>query len=147
MGSLLLTFHHQSPNLVVLQSVVVLPSRAVAIENILRIYSPRLALVDAGLTRWLPKKWLTALPAEVPALIFKSCALNVNSSSCDCQLICVTTGLMKPNQFFQVNVGSALVYNQRRYYPGMETVVGAAYKSSCQDQILVAFCSRQTTSY
>lgn len=45
-------------------SVVVLPSRAVAIENLLRVYSPRLALVDAALTRWLPKKWLTALPAQ-----------------------------------------------------------------------------------
>ncbi|XP_024361870.1 methionine S-methyltransferase isoform X2 [Physcomitrium patens] len=45
-------------------SVVILPSRAVAIENILRLYSPRLALVDAALTRWLPKKWITALPAQ-----------------------------------------------------------------------------------
>lgn len=54
--------YHQIP--LTPSSVVVLPSRAVAIENILRIYSPRLALVDAELTRWLPKKWLTALPAE-----------------------------------------------------------------------------------
>lgn len=44
-------------------SVVVFPSRAATIENLLRVFSPRLALVDASLTRYLPKKWLTALPA------------------------------------------------------------------------------------
>jgi len=54
----------------ILQSVVVFPSRAATIENLLRVFSPRLALVDAGLTRYLPKKWLTALPAVVKLLCF-----------------------------------------------------------------------------
>ncbi|KAK9217139.1 hypothetical protein WN943_005764 [Citrus x changshan-huyou] len=43
------------------QNVVVFPSRAVAIENALRLFSPRLAIVDERLTRHLPKQWLTSL--------------------------------------------------------------------------------------
>ncbi|EXB36871.1 Methionine S-methyltransferase [Morus notabilis] len=42
-------------------NVVVFPSRAVAIENALRLFSPRLAIVDENLTRNLPKHWLTSL--------------------------------------------------------------------------------------
>ncbi|XP_026445577.1 methionine S-methyltransferase-like [Papaver somniferum] len=42
-------------------NVVVFPSRAVAIENSLRLFSPRLAIVDEHLTRHLPKQWLTSL--------------------------------------------------------------------------------------
>ncbi|MCL7037646.1 hypothetical protein MKW94_016262, partial [Papaver nudicaule] len=45
-------------------NVVVFPSRAVAIENALRLFSPRLAIVDEHLTRHLPKQWLTSLPNE-----------------------------------------------------------------------------------
>ncbi|KAF4360598.1 hypothetical protein F8388_017624 [Cannabis sativa] len=42
-------------------NVVVFPSRAVAIENALRLFSPRLAIVDEHLTRHLPRQWLTSL--------------------------------------------------------------------------------------
>ncbi|XP_077249670.1 methionine S-methyltransferase [Tasmannia lanceolata] len=45
-------------------NVVVFPSRAVAIENALRLFSPRLAVVDEHLTRHLPKQWLTSLAVE-----------------------------------------------------------------------------------
>ncbi|WOL02394.1 hypothetical protein Cni_G11113 [Canna indica] len=46
-------------------NVTVFPSRSVAIENALRLFSPRLAIVDEHLTRNLPKQWLTSLPVEV----------------------------------------------------------------------------------
>ncbi|XP_072950452.1 methionine S-methyltransferase [Typha angustifolia] len=45
-------------------NVTVFPSRAVAIENALRLFSPRLAIVDEHLTRHLPKQWLTSLAIE-----------------------------------------------------------------------------------
>ncbi|KAJ3683203.1 hypothetical protein LUZ60_013430 [Juncus effusus] len=45
-------------------NVVVFPTRTVAIENVLRLFSPRLAIVDEQLTRHLPKQWLTSLPFE-----------------------------------------------------------------------------------
>ncbi|OVA19148.1 Aminotransferase [Macleaya cordata] len=45
-------------------NVVVFPSRAVAIENALQLFSPRLAIVDEHLTRHLPKKWVTSLAIE-----------------------------------------------------------------------------------
>lgn len=47
------------------KNVVVFPSRAVAIENALRLFSPRLAIVDEHLTRHLPRNWLTSLAIEV----------------------------------------------------------------------------------
>ncbi|CAA6663903.1 unnamed protein product [Spirodela intermedia] len=43
------------------ENVIVFPSRAVAIENALRLFSPQLAIVDENLTRQLPKQWLTSL--------------------------------------------------------------------------------------
>ncbi|KAL8129066.1 hypothetical protein V2J09_018221, partial [Rumex salicifolius] len=46
------------------QNVIVFPSRTVAIENALRLFSPRLAIVDEHLTRNLPKNWLTSLCIE-----------------------------------------------------------------------------------
>ncbi|WOG82543.1 hypothetical protein DCAR_0101708 [Daucus carota subsp. sativus] len=46
------------------ENVVVFPSRAVAIENALRLFSPRLAIVDEHLTRYLPRQWLTSLTME-----------------------------------------------------------------------------------
>ncbi|XP_010252300.1 PREDICTED: methionine S-methyltransferase [Nelumbo nucifera] len=45
-------------------NVVIFPSRAVAIENVLRLFSPRLAIVDEHLTRYLPKQWLISLAIE-----------------------------------------------------------------------------------
>lgn len=45
-------------------NVTVFPSRAVAIENALRLFSPRLAVVDEHLTRRLPKQWLTSFAIE-----------------------------------------------------------------------------------
>ncbi|KAF3440661.1 hypothetical protein FNV43_RR18945 [Rhamnella rubrinervis] len=45
-------------------NVVVFPSRTVAIENALRLFSPRLAIVDEHLTRHLPRQWLTSLELE-----------------------------------------------------------------------------------
>ncbi|CAI0376806.1 unnamed protein product [Linum tenue] len=55
------TYHHiplKSDN------VVIFPSRAVAIEHVLRLFSPRLAVVDEYLTRHLPRQWLTSLVIE-----------------------------------------------------------------------------------
>ncbi|BBN19534.1 hypothetical protein MPTK1_8g11490 [Marchantia polymorpha subsp. ruderalis] len=45
------------------ESVAVLPSRSIVIENIIRLFAPKLALVDANLTRSLPKKWITSMPS------------------------------------------------------------------------------------
>ncbi|XP_061977058.1 methionine S-methyltransferase [Populus nigra] len=57
-ASFLKTYHHIPLNA---DNVVVFPSRAVAIENALRLFSPRLAIVDEHLTQHLPRKWLTSL--------------------------------------------------------------------------------------
>ncbi|MCE3050876.1 mitochondrial metal transporter [Datura stramonium] len=46
------------------QNVVVFPSRAVAIENLLRLFLPHLAIVDEQLSRHLPRQWLTSLKIE-----------------------------------------------------------------------------------
>lgn len=45
-------------------NVVVFPSRAAAIENALRLFTPRLAIVDEHLSRHLPRQWLTSLAIE-----------------------------------------------------------------------------------
>ncbi|KAL0012981.1 hypothetical protein SO802_000050 [Lithocarpus litseifolius] len=55
------TYHHVPLNA---DNIVVFPSRAVAIENALRLFSPRLAVVDEHLTRHLPRPWLTSLVVE-----------------------------------------------------------------------------------
>ncbi|XP_031249231.1 methionine S-methyltransferase [Pistacia vera] len=52
------TYHHFPLGA---DNVVVFPSRAVAIESALRLFSPRLAIVDEHLTRHLPRQWLTSL--------------------------------------------------------------------------------------
>ncbi|KAM7474490.1 hypothetical protein LguiB_021733 [Lonicera macranthoides] len=57
-ASFMKTYHHIPLNA---DNVVVFPSRAVAIENALRLFSPRLAIVDENLTRHLPRHWLTSL--------------------------------------------------------------------------------------
>ncbi|KAE8007865.1 hypothetical protein FH972_004427 [Carpinus fangiana] len=60
-ASFMKTYHHIPLNA---DNVVVFPSRAVAIENALRLFSPRLAIVDEHLTRHLPRQWLTSLVIE-----------------------------------------------------------------------------------
>ncbi|WOL00895.1 hypothetical protein Cni_G09608 [Canna indica] len=45
-------------------NVTIFPSRSAAIENALRLFSPRLVIVDEHLTRNLPKQWLTSLAME-----------------------------------------------------------------------------------
>ncbi|KAB2077926.1 hypothetical protein ES319_A06G126700v1 [Gossypium barbadense] len=55
------TYHHIP---LTADNVVVFPSRTVAIENALRLFSPNLAIVDEHLTRNLPRKWLTSLAIE-----------------------------------------------------------------------------------
>ncbi|XWS16633.1 hypothetical protein CRYUN_Cryun34aG0107600 [Craigia yunnanensis] len=55
------TYHHIP---LTSDNVVVFPSRTVAIENALRLFSPRLAIVDEHLTRNLPRQWLTSLAVE-----------------------------------------------------------------------------------
>ncbi|KAG8490978.1 hypothetical protein CXB51_014106 [Gossypium anomalum] len=55
------TYHHIP---LTSDNVVVFPSRTVAIENALRLFSPHLAIVDEHLTRNLPRKWLTSLAIE-----------------------------------------------------------------------------------
>ncbi|KAF3783838.1 Methionine S-methyltransferase [Nymphaea thermarum] len=60
-ASFMRTYHHVPLNI---NNVVIFPSRAVAIEDALRLFSPRLAIVDQYLTKHLPKKWLTSLAIE-----------------------------------------------------------------------------------
>ncbi|XP_012450015.1 methionine S-methyltransferase [Gossypium raimondii] len=55
------TYHHIP---LTSDKVVVFPSRTVAIENALRLFSPHLAIVDEHLTRNLPREWLTSLAIE-----------------------------------------------------------------------------------
>ncbi|XAR56244.1 Methionine S-methyltransferase [Bertholletia excelsa] len=55
------TYHHIPLDV---NNVVVFPSRSVAIENVLRLFSPRLAIVDEHLSRHLPGQWLTSLAME-----------------------------------------------------------------------------------
>ncbi|VFQ84840.1 unnamed protein product [Cuscuta campestris] len=55
------TYHHIP---LTADNIVVFPSRAVAIENIFRLFLPRLAIVDEQLSRHLPRKWLTSLNLE-----------------------------------------------------------------------------------
>ncbi|KAA8536634.1 hypothetical protein F0562_029112 [Nyssa sinensis] len=55
------TYHHIP---LIADNVVVFPSRAAAIEDTLRLFSPRLAIVDEHLTRHLPRQWLTSLTIE-----------------------------------------------------------------------------------
>ncbi|KAL7157470.1 hypothetical protein ABFS83_02G079600 [Erythranthe nasuta] len=55
------TYHHIP---LTADNVVVFPSRSVAIESALRLLSPRLAVVDEQLSRYLPREWLTTLDIE-----------------------------------------------------------------------------------
>ncbi|KAE9595133.1 putative methionine S-methyltransferase [Lupinus albus] len=55
------TYHHIP---LTADNVVIFPSRAAAIENALRLFSPRLAVVDEHLTQHLPRQWLTSLILE-----------------------------------------------------------------------------------
>ncbi|GAB4847432.1 mitochondrial metal transporter [Ancistrocladus abbreviatus] len=60
-ASFMRTYHHIPLNA---KNVVVFPSRTVAIEDALRLFSPRLAIVDEHLTRNLPRQWLASLSIE-----------------------------------------------------------------------------------
>ncbi|KAH9627146.1 hypothetical protein KSS87_018386 [Heliosperma pusillum] len=55
------TYHHVP---LTAKNVVIFPSRATAIENALRLFSPKLAIVDEHLTKHLPRKWMTSLKIE-----------------------------------------------------------------------------------
>lgn len=55
------TYHHIPLSA---KNVVVFPSRTVAIENALRLFSPQLAIVDEHLTQDLPRQWMTSLAIE-----------------------------------------------------------------------------------
>ncbi|XVF23172.1 hypothetical protein REPUB_Repub13aG0014400 [Reevesia pubescens] len=55
------TYHHIP---LTSDNVVIFPSRTVAIENALRLFSPHLAIVDEHLTQNLPRQWLTSLAVE-----------------------------------------------------------------------------------
>ncbi|KAI7725989.1 LOW QUALITY PROTEIN: hypothetical protein M8C21_015244 [Ambrosia artemisiifolia] len=60
-ASFMKTYHHVPLSA---DNVAIFPSRATAIENSLRLFTPRLAIVDEHLTRNLPKQWLTSLEIE-----------------------------------------------------------------------------------
>ncbi|KAI4296135.1 hypothetical protein L6164_036118 [Bauhinia variegata] len=55
------TYHHIP---LTADNIVIFPSRTVAIEHALRLFSPQVAVVDEHLTRHLPKQWLTSLAIE-----------------------------------------------------------------------------------
>ncbi|GMH04562.1 hypothetical protein Nepgr_006402 [Nepenthes gracilis] len=67
------THHHIPPSA---KNVVVFPSRNAAIEDALRLLSPRLALVAVHLTRQPPRQWLTCLFVERIILVFSTAALS-----------------------------------------------------------------------
>ncbi|MCL7047392.1 hypothetical protein MKW94_003730 [Papaver nudicaule] len=79
-------------------NVVVFPSRAVAIENSLRLFSPRLAIVDEQLTRHLPKKWLTSLAVEGGTDYYKDPAnvITVIDAPCQSDLMIELVKKLKP---------------------------------------------------
>lgn len=52
-----------------------------AIENALRLFSPRLAIVDEHLTRYLPRQWLTSLTMEVSFFLSSFFSLLVISAA------------------------------------------------------------------
>ncbi|KAJ0912675.1 Methionine S-methyltransferase [Helianthus annuus] len=60
-ASFMKTYHHVPLSA---DNVAIFPSRATAIENSLRLFTPRLAIVDEHLTRNLPRQWLTSLEIE-----------------------------------------------------------------------------------
>ncbi|GMH24448.1 hypothetical protein Nepgr_026291 [Nepenthes gracilis] len=60
-ASFMRTYHHIPLSA---KNVVVFPSRNAAIEDALRLFSPRLAIVDEHLTRNLPRQWLTSFSIE-----------------------------------------------------------------------------------
>ncbi|XVF75102.1 hypothetical protein PTKIN_Ptkin13bG0161100 [Pterospermum kingtungense] len=68
------TYHHIP---LTSDNVVVFPSRTVAIENALRLFSPRLAIVDEHLTRNLPRQWLTSLAVQTEETGLSEDALTV----------------------------------------------------------------------
>ncbi|XP_031391733.1 methionine S-methyltransferase isoform X2 [Punica granatum] len=71
------TYHHVPLRA---DNVVVFPSRAAAIENALRLFSPRLAIVDQHLTHHLPRNWLTSLAIE-DSFIWKKALENIVPSN------------------------------------------------------------------
>ncbi|XP_076937153.1 methionine S-methyltransferase [Bidens hawaiensis] len=60
-ASFMKTYHHVP---LTADNVAIFPSRATAIENSLRLFTPHLAIVDEHLTRNLPRQWLTSLEIE-----------------------------------------------------------------------------------
>ncbi|GAB2278246.1 mitochondrial metal transporter [Dionaea muscipula] len=60
-ASFMRTYHHIPLSS---KNVVVFPSRMVAIEDVLRLFSPHLAIVDELLTRNFPRQWLTSLEIQ-----------------------------------------------------------------------------------
>lgn len=68
------TYHHIP---LTSDNVIVFPSRTVAIENVLRLFSPRLAIVDEHLTRNLPRQWLISLAVETEEAGLSEDALTV----------------------------------------------------------------------
>nr|Q9SWR3.1 RecName: Full=Methionine S-methyltransferase; AltName: Full=AdoMet:Met S-methyltransferase [Wollastonia biflora]AAD49573.1 methionine S-methyltransferase [Wollastonia biflora] len=60
-ASFMKTYHHVPLST---DNVAIFPSRATAIENSLRLFTPRLAIVEEHLTCNLPRQWLTSLEIE-----------------------------------------------------------------------------------
>lgn len=54
------------------KNLVIVPSRAVAIDAILRLYSPKLALVDSYLTRYLPRSWISTVPSKTGIVVLEA---------------------------------------------------------------------------
>ncbi|KAE8797653.1 methionine S-methyltransferase [Hordeum vulgare] len=79
------------------EDVVVFPSRDVAIENYLRLFSPSLAIVDGHLTRHLPKQWLTSSPIEGRADCNRSeDTVTVIEAPCQSDLLIELVRKLKP---------------------------------------------------
>ncbi|XP_044489231.1 methionine S-methyltransferase [Mangifera indica] len=88
------TYHHVP---LCADNVVVFPSRAVAIENVLRLFSPHLAVVDEHLTRHLPRQWLTSLTITGTETEFPSeDVLTVIEAPCQSELMVELIKKLRP---------------------------------------------------
>ncbi|KAM0854970.1 hypothetical protein ACQ4PT_050068 [Festuca glaucescens] len=90
-------------------NVVVFPSRDVAIEYSLRLFSPALAIVDEHLTRYLPKQWLTSSAIEGRAdCNHAEDAVTVIEAPAQSDLLIELVRKLKPQVYSGMEVGFAI---------------------------------------
>ncbi|GAB4848570.1 mitochondrial metal transporter [Ancistrocladus abbreviatus] len=78
------------------KNVVVFPSRTVAIVNSLRLFAPRLAIVDEHLTQNLPRQWLASLSIEKTGTVPSEDTITVIEAPRQSDLMVELIKKMKP---------------------------------------------------